>query len=493
MGGTCSPSRQDDDEEEGQIDMDNEVKDDQTGNEETNEKFATIINDYQAENEQLRSELESVKHKNDESVAENEKKAKQNEEVVRELNEIKALLDLKNRAIERGRLETALLKSIVSMESTMKLCIKGELHHHQMKNKVSKYVEVRACEGEIIENEYKAAYVMLTYSDDKDDEQRAERREVLELIVDESDNKENEHSLTIRVADLSDEDAVEKITFSCKSIEQVGDWEKSIALALNEVKEINDRMYQQFVLKLEFSKEKMGIRVEERLVSYSDDEPSIKESLVEPGTVKKAIEEFEKGGKSGKNTKNDAAMNTLAELVNDMQKGIQEAIAKEKKEQKAIAEAEGADASETEKEKNEEGPCELVVTNISDQDLTAAGLKVNCVVTAINDKSLAGMRYNEQLDLLKKTQKPYVLTFTGENYLRHKPAPKHSYDSILKELTADGDNSVKRAFEELVEGTPLENELKDSTDRTGTIEKLLSNQDRLMALLQKSDIQDIEL
>jgi hypothetical protein len=491
MGGTCSPSQPDENEEEGQIDMDAEVKVDQAGNEETNEKFATIINDYQAENEQLRNELESVKNKNDESIAENEMKTKQNEEVVRELNEIKALLDLKNRAIERGRLETALLKSIVSMESTMKSCIQGELNHHHMKNKIKRYVEAHVCEGEIIENEYKAGYVMLTYSDDKNDEQSV-KKQILELIVDDTDNKEKEHNITFHVADLSDEDAVEKITFSCKTVEQVGDWKKSIVSALNEVKEINDRMYERFTLKLEFSKEKMGIRVEERVVSYYD-EPSEKAKLVEPGKVKKAIEEIEKGEKSENNTKKEAAMNTLAKVVDDMVKGIPEATAKENTEEKSTAEEKVTEASEKDEEKNEEGPCELVVTNISDQDLTAAGLKVNCVVTAINDRSLAGMSYNEQLDLLKKTPKPYMLTFTGENYLRHKPEPKHSYDSILKELTADGENSVKRAFHELVEGTPFANELKDSTDKTETIEKLLSNQSRLMGLLQKSDIQAIEL
>jgi len=491
MGGTCSPSQPDENEGEVQIDMESEVKEDQAGNEETNEKFATIINDYQAENEQLRTELDSMKHKNDESFAENEEKAKQNEEVVRELNEIKALLDLKNRAIERGRLETALLKSIVSMESTMKLCIKGELKHHQMKNKINRYVEVRACEGEVIENDYKAGYVLLTYSDDKDDEESTERCRVLDLIVDDSDNKEKEHSFTLQISELSDEDAVKNITFSCQTAEQVGDWEKSIALALDEIRSINKRMYEQFTLKLEISKEKMGIRVEERRISEYD-EQSEKEKLRDSGIVKKAVEVIEKGEQSVKKPKTDADK-TLEKVFGDMEKGIQDAVAKEKAEQKAIAKEKGIEICEKDEEKNVEGPCELVVTNISDKDLTAAGLKVNCVVTAINDKSLDGMRYTQQLDLLIKTTKPYTLTFVGENFLRHKPVPRHSYDSILKELTADGENSVKRAFHELVEGTPFEKELEDSIDKTGTIEKLLSNQRRLMALLQKSEIQDIEL
>jgi len=495
MGNACSPSQPDDNEIEAEINMEDEAKDDQTGNEETNEKFATIINDYQAENEQLRNKLESMKNKNDESIAENEEKTKQNEEVVRELNEIKALLDLKNRAIERGRLETALLKSIVSVESTMKLCIKGVLKHHQIKNRISKYVEVRGCKGEILENDYKPGYVLLTYSDDKDDEENVERCKVLGVTVDDSENKEKELSFTLRVAELSDENAVKKMTFSCNTAEQVGEWEKSIVSALDEVRKNNDRMNEQFIVKIQFTKEKMGIRVEERRISVKDKQSEKRKPR--ESKVKKAIEVYEKTNKpkkkKKKDAKNEAAMKLLEQVAEDMVEGVQEAIEKEKAEQKAILKENGLEVIEQKDEKNDEAPCELVVTSIRDKELNASGLRVNCVVTAINNQSLAGMRYTQQLGLLIKTAKPYTLTFTGENYLRHKPEPKHSYDSILKELTADGDNSVKRAFHELVEGTPFEEELKDSTDKSGTIEKLLSNQRRLMALLQKSDIQDIEL
>jgi len=310
------------------------------------------------------------------------------------------------------------------------------------------------------------------------------------VTVDDSENKEKELSFTLSVAELSDENAVKEMTFSCNTAEQVGEWEKSIVSALDEVRKNNDRMYEQFIVKIQFTEEKMGIRVEERRISVKE------KKKPRESKVKKAIEVYEKTNKpkkKKKNDKNDAAMKLLEQVAEDMAEGIQEAIEKEKAEQKAILKEKGLEVIEQKDEKNDEAPCELVVININDKELNASGLKVNCVVTAINNKSLAGMRYTQQLDLLIKTAKPYTLTFTGENYLRHKPEPKHSYDSILKELTADGDNSVKRAFHELVEGTPFEEELNDSTDKSGTIEKLLSNQRRLMALLQKSDIQDIEL
>jgi len=442
----------------------------------TNEKFASILNDYQAENEQLRKNLDFLKNTNDENIQKNEEKTRQNEEVMRELNEMKALLDVKSRAIARGRLEAALLKSIVSMESAMNMYINGELVHHRMNRKVTKYVEIHVCEGEVLENEYKAGNVMLTHSDDKGAE-TAERFNILK-VVDEGDKKEKDNFFTLKV---SDEDGEKDISFSCKTATQKNDWIQAIKKALAEVKSSYDRMYDLFTLEMEFSKEKMGIRVEESLIllDEDDDEKSEREKLRGSGIVGKAIKNIEEAKKKAERD----AMKTLEKVGGDMKKGVVEQFGDEKSEEEVC---------EKKEDKNAEPPCELLVTNIIDEDLIAAGLKVNCVVAALNGKPLEGT-YTDQLDLLIKTPKPYMLTFTGENYLKHKPQPKHGYHSILKEITADEDNSVKRAFHELVEGTQFERELKASTYKKETIEKLLSNQRRLMALLQKSDIQDMEL
>jgi len=478
MGATCSPSEPaDENEEEVAANMECEEEQDEGGDtEQTNEKFASILNDYQAENEQLRKDLESLKNTNDENILLNEEKTKQNEEVMRELNEMKALMDVKSRVIARGRLEAALLKSIVSMESAKNMCINGDLVYHRMNRKVTKYVEIHVCEGAVLENEYKSGYVMLTHSDDKNAE-IAERFNILK-VVDEVDNKEKGHIFTLKV---SDEDGEKNISFSCKTAKRMGDWIQAIKRALADVKSAYDHMYEQFTLKLEFSKEKMGIRVEESLFlpDEDDDEKSEREKLRESGVVTKAIKNIEKGGKK---TENDA-MKTLEKVAEEMGKGVIEVFGNEKPEEEVC---------EKKEEKSDEPPCELLVTNIFDEDLIAAGLKVNCVVVALNDKPLAGT-YTDQLDLLLQTPKPYILTFKGENYLKHKPQAKHGYHSILKEITADVDNSVKRAFHELVEGTHFERELKTSSDQKETIEKLLSNQRRLMALLRKSDIQDVEL
>jgi len=163
--GTCSPNNDKDELfEEKEIDMEQQ---EQAGVDDTNEKFTNIINDYQETNEQLRSEMDSLKNKNDEFVVENEAKTKKNEEVMRELNEMKALLDVKNRAIVKGRLQAALLSSMLSMESTSRLCIKGELKHHQKQRKIDKYAVVRICDGTVFPDDYKPGYVVLSFWDDK--------------------------------------------------------------------------------------------------------------------------------------------------------------------------------------------------------------------------------------------------------------------------------------------------------------------------------------
>merc|ERR1719419_1989079 len=468
MGLTCSPFKPEDEmQEEGRKpDLEPEIEAGAVNN--TNDKIASILNDYQAENEQLKKELESLKYKSDENSKANEEKTRQNEDVMRELSEMKALLDAKSRVIARGRLEAALLKSIVSMKSSMRLCLKGDLTHHQMKGRMKMYSEVHLCEGEVLVDDYIAGYVILTYSDD-DESETAGRYQILNVNLDVAHNEEMEHIFTLKV---SDENEVKEMSFSCETAEQKDEWIKAINMALDEVSSKYDEMHDIFTLKLEFCKEKMGIRVEEQvLLPVADDEKSANVELRNSRVG--AYVERDSG-------KNEWKSDTIAE---EMEKGINQILESEKTEE----------MYEKEDEKNEEDPCELLVTYISDEYLIAAGLKNNCVIVAINDKSFDGMGYSAQLDLITKTPKPYTLTFQGENYLKYKPQPKHGYHSILKEITANEDNSVKRAFHDLIEGTQFEKELKTSADKEGTIEKLLSNQRKLMALLQKVNIQDIEL
>jgi len=409
---------------------------------ETDGTFSRIINDYQSENEKLKSELDTLRELNDATLAEHEEKTRKNEEVLRELREMKALVDAKDRALVRGRLEAALLSKATSMlavESKTRLCMKGELLlHYKRRSKKKRYVEVFVSPGEVTTRNFDAGYVVMTYSDRKD-AKTSNRFQVLEVSMDEAKSKEHNFTLKALV-----EGVVRDVTFSCESAEQRDGWMKSITDALAEVKATFDDMQSLFTLKIEFTKEKMGIMVKEKIIDYDDSDE--KERIL---------------GDIGRPRSNDLVDNP-----------------KSKDDQKEDLEA-----------KKPEKPCKLMVIKITDDDLIAAGLQVNCIVREINGTTMTGMVFSKQLELLMTTPKPYFLTFTGEKFLKHKPEAKHGYFPILKELLADGDNSVKMAFSELVSGTPFEMELSTSDNKKATIQNLLSSQTRLISLLRNFTVQ----
>jgi len=463
MGATCAPGEQDENAEEENIDM-------EEGKEEANEKFAKIINDYQTENERLQSELDDLKTQNDEGLQEREQKAKLNEEVVRELNEMKDLLDRQRRAIVRGRLEAALhskATSMLSLESKTRLFMEGELrHHYKKRSKKNKYVEIHVFAGEVLSNDFIAGDVVMTYSDKKD-AQTSNRCHVFDVIVEKATKKEFPFTIKASVGGV-----MQDITFSCEKEEQRDKWTRAVKDALAEVKSVYDEMHSTYTLKLEFTKEKMGIRVEESLITCISDEKEEKARVDKP-----------KASKDAKKSKEAETVKAVEKVAKDIEKAVEAGEEKDKL----------AKGDQKEELKSEEKPCELLVTNISDDDLIAAGLQVNCIVREINGKKITGMMYTEQLGLLMATPKPYILTFTGQNFLKHKAEAKHGYFSIMKELVADGDNAVKKAFNDLIGGTPFEKELGASNDKKATIQKLLSNQRRLMALLQNFQVQEMDL
>jgi len=464
MGAACGPGGQDENAEEGNIDM-------EEAPEKANWKFAKIINDYQMENERLQGELDDLKTQNVEGLQGREEKAKLNEEVVRELNEMKDLLNKQRRAIVRGHLEAALhskATSMLSVESKTRLVMEGELWvHYGRRPKKKKYAEIHMFPGEVLSNDFKAGWVVMTYANKKD-AQTLIRCHVLAVAVKKA--IKTEFAFTMKA---SVEGARKEITFSCEKEELRDAWTRAIMDALADVKSVYDDMHSIFTLKLEFAKEKMGICIKESLITYIPDWKDEKVSVDKP-----------KAREDPKKSRVAEAVKTFKKVEKDFEKAVE-----------ALEDKDKAKANDDQKEelKREEKPCELLVTSISDDDLTAAGLQVNCIIREINSKKLTGMVCSEQLRLLMTTPKPYILTFTGQNFLKHKAEAKHGYFSIMKELVADGDNAVKKAFNDLIRGTPFEKELEASNDKKATIQKLLSNQRRLIALLQNFKVQEMDL
>jgi len=467
MGGTCSP-------EQNETKNDNEEKLPETlerADSNVSENFTKVINDYQADNEKLRKQLEELKNKNQEGTTDHEEKARQNEEVMKELATMKKILEQKDRALVRGQLEAALRSKATTMrsiESKTRLCMEGNLKHHKTgltKSKKVKHVELLLTEGELLTNEYKAGCVTLTYAESKG-AQTAKRCQVLDVLVDESKSSE----VTIEL-NVCAEGALKQIVFSAENGDKRDEWLKCISSALKEVRSTWEQMNAEFTLQLIFTKDKIGLRVEGIDVDKIEYDVEAKEAADKvEGAMRTAARELEIEQKK--------AEEYPEEVVKELEQANVEAIAKDEQE---------------EEQKKQEKPCELMVTKILDVDLIKAGLFENCVMRKINDTALIGMVYSDQIELLRCTPKPFTITFTGKNFVKKKGAPTHAYFSILKELVADGENSVKKAFHELVKGTPFETELQSSINQAATIEALLSDQRRLMALLQNLPVQEMEL
>jgi len=470
MGGTCSPETNEVPNDNEEIPVENLERADSTAG----ENFTKLINDYQTDNEKLKRQLEELKSRNQEGTTDQEEKARQNEQVMKELADMKRMLEQKDRALVRGQLEAALRSKATTMrsiESKTRLCMEGKLKHHHgsgfTKSRKVKHVEVLLTEGEIQTEEYKAGYVMLTYAESKG-AQTAKRCQVLDVTVE--DRKENEVILELNVCA---EGALKALVFSCETGDQKDEWVKCISAALSEVRTTYAEMNEEFTIKLEFAKEKIGMRVEEKLVDKDEieyDEKAKEAADNVDGSMRKAAREVEIEQKKASDCPEDE--------VKQLEQANVEAILKDEQE---------------EEKKKQENPCELMVTKILDEDLAKAGLFEDCVLREINDTALVGMVFSDQIELLQNTPKPFTITFTGKNFVKKKGAPTNAYFSILKELVSDEENAVKKAFHELVKGTPFEKELQDSVNQVATIEALLADQRRLMALLQNLPVQEMEL
>jgi len=446
MGAVCVPGEQYD------CDKDRKTKDAVAANN-TNEKFIKF------ENEQLKLELNSLKYSNWAKAAEDLERTRKSEEVLRELEKLKSVVEAKDRAFVRARLEAALLSkaySMLSLESKFIICKKGYLLlHYKRIRKKKRWVELHLSPGEVEANDYNLGWVMMTYANWKKDK-IFHRCQVLKINLYQSTD---DLSFTLRVVV---EGSIKDMVFSCETAIQKVEWIAAINKSLAEVKSIYDEMHSLFTLKLDFSKETLGFRVEEHVIDNNQEDEKLPVSDKDDDI---------KGKTHFKNGE-----------ISSMAKESTATCDKEGRDLKVVVVAK--DKNKMEISHGKEDPCELLVSKITDESLFAAGLQINCVVREINGIVMTGMNYSKQVSLLISTPKPYRLTFTGKKYLLNKPEAWLGYSHILKELVTDSDNSVKSAFNDLIAGTEFEEELNSSTTKTATIHKLLTNQRRLIALLR---------
>jgi len=414
-----------------------------------------VMNAYQDDNEKLRRQLDEHRIKSKVSSNIIEETDRKNAEANEQLAAIKDMLKAKNRALDKSRVEASLrawANGTNKFGSRTRLCKEGELTHdqHSAGSLESKWVEVYLYHGEVQLNDFKAGYVMLTYSDSKES-WSTNWWQVIEVTQD--DSKSNELAFCVKV---SMKGSIKDLLFACKTVDQRDEWVNSFIAALDEVQKTFDIMHKTFTLKLKLTKKKIGIQVEEAVI-------------VDPRNVTEEFKRLEAGmRKEGR------------ELEIEQKKALDYP-------QNVVMQLEKTNADEIAREVHRRGelPCELLVVQIFDDELVAAGLKVGLKIKTINNTKLTGMAYSEQLELLSNTPKPYTLSFYGPNYLKRTASPQ---DPILKDLVSNEENSVKTSFYELIKGTSFENELRSSNNQAASITALLANQRRLMALLQNLSV-----
>jgi len=424
MGNTCAPDNAEDD---GQV---NDVEAKEVEEAEPSEKFTNIINTYQAENETLRQELETMRTQDEEDSKARSEQAEKNDELLKELAAMKERLEVKDRALVKHQLEAALHSKATSMvndNAAAKLIKVGSIEKFKKagkSKKASKWVEIYFHGGSATETGITKGQLVMTFADSKDS-QVANRCQLLRL-----DEKVDVKTKTFSV-DVNLSGRENTLVFACEDEKETETWVQAIDEGFKQIEEevsMLKTVNEYTILEVVFTKEKLGIRVEEKIVEVEE---------------VKSTEEAKSGDYKG------------AEV--------------------AAAE-------------DEDKPCELTVTHISDEDLHVTGLTVDFTVSAINGISLRGKTYQEQVDHLSKTKKPFTLTF-----LKKKNVKQAAYPRILEQLVADDENAVKSAFFELVQGTAFGKELDESENKTATIAELLANQRRLNALLQNTRIQEAEL
>jgi len=435
-----------------------------------NEKLATIVSCFQSENEKMKQKLSALKNQNVQNAIAEAERIRQNEEVVKELESIKSLMAQKDEALVLHKLRAALHTKASTLMSTDAFSVKlheGKLIKYRKAGKTKtnneRWVELYFIPGESRCTEFVEGHLMLTYAENKES-QISNRGRVLKLI-DEPTNVDAKGGEQFFSALLRVNGQEKEMVFACCDEKEREDWVRACNEGLSRIEQEVKAMNEKFTLKIEFTKEKLGFVVEENYIDIT------KSNVADTSKVNQ-----EQGSVSAEDKK----------VREDNEISIED-----KKVRGPNEEYKDLDSKMTQVEVNQEEnepPCWLTVYQINDDELLEKGLVENCVLRAVDDWIIEGkMSYSYQINILETTKKPFVITFTGQNYMKKKTTTAPLYSSILNELTADGVNAAKSAFSTLIKGSPLEKQLADSGDNsTEIIKDVLSNQRWISTLLRNN-------
>jgi len=470
MGNTCAP--------------DHEVGDVNVDTFDPSEKISGLINSYQTDNERIKQELEILKSENVETTKAYRERTEQNELLMKHLTVIRSLIAKRDRAVLRHLLEAALYSkanSLIPEDNFLKKLKEGWVNKFGRAGKgksKAKWVEIYLQSGERNDIEFTKGNMILIWADHKDFKV-SNRGRILKVNDDSikvpSDVRVRSFSMSVKA-----KGEVKELVFECTDKKSKDAWVQMCKYGLAQIEEEWQFMTRQFSIEITFCKEKLGFRVKELILGPRDDvgvDLEVKVGKTVVSTTTQETDSVVEGEKASEEPIVKESLEPFDEKSKD--DGQRKVVANEEYEENAQG------LKSLYEDKKQEGPCELLVTEILNEDLFRHGLVEYTKVWKINDIILSGMTYSKQLPILNSTRRPCTITFTGENYLKRGSVFRDEYSSILKELGADEENDVQSVFYELVKGSAVGEELESCVEnRSAAIKALLSDRGRLITLLQ---------
>jgi len=320
MGQTCAPTKIDDSEGSLRKDTDKKIAEEA----QPTQKLTNIINTYQLENEKMKKELDEIKNKSEQETVARQEATQQNEKIMEELAKMRALIDAKDRELVKHRLEAALHSKATLMiptESVVKLLKEGTLEkftrYRKVKSAKEKWVQVEmhTCHKNT-EKGFIQGHILLKYSDKKED-QLSTRCKIISVDgsgTDVADKYKDRNFLVQAIVGRENKE----IVFACANEETKREWVDTINKGLLlTIEEMQKEMKKPVLLKVEFSKEKLGMRVEENILE-SKQENLVDEEKFGTGTKEKPCELIVKKIKDNDLYKTGLAPNCIIVAINDI-------------------------------------------------------------------------------------------------------------------------------------------------------------------------------
>merc|ERR1719461_1679968 len=191
---------------------------------------------------------------------------------------MRALLTERNTAVLEAKLEAALhsrANTMLYQENSAKLLIKGTLEKFGKGGKGNlkkKFVEVNLHKAEHTQNGFVPGLLRLNYADGAEASTKSTGRV---LKVQEASNIPAKYKgLCFSVVTMIEEKE-KNLVFACPDVATRENWVKMFKKGFADIEQEVLEMHKIFSLKIEFSKPKLGIRVEEKILNKTAGWPSV--------------------------------------------------------------------------------------------------------------------------------------------------------------------------------------------------------------------------